>query len=82
MGDTLTDPKYTSEEHSLWKRLYEEIREIQPSIMNKRYLMWMQKAETELKYARGIPRIQDLCDYLRSATGFQIKPVHGIISQR
>jgi phenylalanine-4-hydroxylase len=29
-----------------------------------------------------IPKINDLSDYLKKSTGFQIKPVPGIISQR
>ena len=43
----------------------------------------MKKLEKYCGLSRNrIPQLKDLDEYLQSETGFRLKPVHGILSQR
>lgn len=42
----------------------------------------MKEMERELSFSKAIPRMNDVSDYLKAKTGFQLKPVPGMIDQR
>jgi tyrosine 3-monooxygenase len=46
------------------------------------YLKNMRDLEKNLGFSSAIPRINDLSKYLKEKTGFQLKPVGGMIDQR
>ena len=48
-----------------------------------RYIENFKKLELHCGLSRErIPQLKDLDEYLKSTTGFRLKPVHGILSQR
>lgn len=74
---------YTQKENETWKHVYDRITPLHKKIFVKRYLENFQKLERHCGLSRErIPQLKDLDEYLYSETGFRIKPVHGILSQR
>ena len=50
--------------------------------MSDRFQYQMNKLQSHFKLSERIPQLNELSHYLKSQTGFVIKPVHGIVSQR
>ncbi len=74
--------EYNAEERVLWCNVYKKLRyhnhlechlydEYQISRMNSVFGL-----------EKNIPQLEELSVYLQNETGFMIKPVHGIVSQR
>jgi len=50
--------------------------------MSERFEHQMERMNSYFKLEDKIPQLNELSQYLQSQTGFMIKPVHGIVSQR
>lgn len=50
--------------------------------MSERFEYQMERLNKVFKVDEKIPQLNDLSLYLQSQTGFMLKPVHGIVSQR
>ena len=50
--------------------------------MSDRYQYQMERMTNFLKIEKKMPQLHDLNLYLQSQSGFKLKPVHGIVSQR
>ena len=50
--------------------------------MSERFEYQMERLNNVFKIEERIPQMNDLSLYLQSQTGFMLKPVHGIVSQR
>lgn len=50
--------------------------------MCSRFLTQIKEIEKEFKLDKRIPQLNELSDYLKSKTGFTIRPTAGILSQR
>lgn len=50
--------------------------------MSQRFLTLKEELEKEVKLSQKIPQLCELVEYLEKRTGFTIKPVPGILSQR
>ena len=50
--------------------------------MCETFLKNVSELEKEFKADQRIPQLAELSNYLKSKTGFTIKPTHGILSQR
>jgi phenylalanine-4-hydroxylase len=51
-------------------------------LMSEAYWRNLKELMSQLKFHEQIPRLNDLSQYLKAKSGFQIKPVAGIVSQR
>lgn len=82
MGDKIPDIPYTKEETGLWQNIYKRLKPMQEEAMCEKFLTSIKDIEKEFKIDQRIPQLAELSDYLKSKTGFTIKPTHGILSQR
>ena len=82
MGDRIKEVDYTAQEQDSWKALMRKITFYQKNVMCEAYLRQMKEIEAELGFSKAIPRMNDVSDYLKSKTGFQLKPVPGMVDPR
>lgn len=82
MKDKIPEVLYTPAQHELWRSLYKRLSKLHPQAMCDSYLEKKEKLEQYLNMDEKIPQLGDLSEYLRSMTGFTIKPAYGMLSQR
>jgi phenylalanine-4-hydroxylase len=74
---------YTEKEKNTWTYVYDRIRPLHAKYMCKEYnevaSIWEKECNVTSK---EIPQLEDVSQWLRSRTGFRMKPVHGILSSR
>uniref|UniRef100_A0A3Q2D4H3 Tyrosine hydroxylase 2 n=1 Tax=Cyprinodon variegatus TaxID=28743 RepID=A0A3Q2D4H3_CYPVA len=81
-GDPLPSVEYTTEEISTWK-VYQQLRSIYPSLACRQFLDGLQQLEKECGYGEDrIPQLGDISAFLKEKTGFQLRPVAGLLSAR
>uniref|UniRef100_A0A669E2X7 Tyrosine hydroxylase 2 n=1 Tax=Oreochromis niloticus TaxID=8128 RepID=A0A669E2X7_ORENI len=82
-GDPLPVVEYTAEEISTWRQVYQQLRSIYPSLACKQFLDGLQQLEKECGYGEDrIPQLQEVSAFLKERTGFQLRPVAGLLSAR
>lgn len=82
-GDKIPTVQYTPEEVRTWGAVYERLAEGGQKWACKEYLNAMPKMEKYCGYGVGtVPQLQDISDYLRQTTGFQLRPIAGLLSAR
>ncbi|KAI9543038.1 hypothetical protein NQZ68_013969 [Dissostichus eleginoides] len=82
-GDQLPTVQYTAEEVSTWREVYLQLRSIYPSLACRQFLDGLQQLETECGYGEErIPQLRDISAFLKEKTGFQLRPVAGLLSAR
>ena len=83
MGQPIPEVDYSPEEHALWGSIYRQAREIHEKVCCQEYLQAIHQLERlQLFSSVKIPQTEELSMFLKSTTNFQIKPVHGMLSQR
>ncbi len=80
--EKIPEVEYSKEETDLWRRIYKKLRVLHKQCMSERFEYQMEKLNKEFKVESRIPQLEELSQYLQSQTGFRLKPVHGIVSQR
>lgn len=82
-GDALPSVSYNAEEHLAWSAIYGVLRDTHDSFACGRYLAAVSAMEEAgvLTHER-VPQFQNVSDYLRDRTGFQLRPVAGLLSSR
>lgn len=80
--EKIPEVEYSKEETDLWCRIYKKLRVLHKQCMSERFEFQMEKLNKEFKVENRIPQLEELSQYLQSQTGFRLKPVHGIVSQR
>ncbi|XP_047245293.1 tyrosine hydroxylase 2 [Girardinichthys multiradiatus] len=82
-GDPLPTVEYTAEEISTWRKVYQQLRSIYPSLACRQFLDGLQQLEKECGYGEDrIPQLRDVSAFLKEKTGFQLRPVAGLLSAR
>uniref|UniRef100_H3D551 Tyrosine hydroxylase 2 n=1 Tax=Tetraodon nigroviridis TaxID=99883 RepID=H3D551_TETNG len=82
-GDPLPTVEYTAEELATWREVYRQLRTIYPSLACRQFLDSLQQLEQECGYGEdGIPQLRDVSAFLKEKTGFQLRPVAGLLSAR
>lgn len=82
IGQPIQEVQYTQKEHYLWRKMFAEAYPYRKLLMSEAYWRNLQELMSQLKFHEQIPRVNDLSQYLKAKSGFQIKPVAGIVSQR
>ncbi|TKS90615.1 Phenylalanine-4-hydroxylase [Collichthys lucidus] len=82
-GDPLPTVEYTAEEVSTWREVYQQLRSIYPSLACKQFMDSLQQLEKECGYGEDrIPQLREVSAFLKEKTGFQLRPVAGLLSAR
>uniref|UniRef100_A0A3Q2Q8X4 Tyrosine 3-monooxygenase n=1 Tax=Fundulus heteroclitus TaxID=8078 RepID=A0A3Q2Q8X4_FUNHE len=65
------------------RKVYQQLRSIYPSLACRQFLDSLQQLEEECGYGEDrIPQLKDVSAFLKEKTGFQLRPVAGLLSAR
>ncbi|KAJ8007045.1 hypothetical protein DPEC_G00113500 [Dallia pectoralis] len=82
-GEPLPRVEYTLEEVATWREVYQNLRTIYPDRACKQFLDGLEQLERECGYgADKIPQLREVSAFLKEKTGFQLRPVAGLLSAR
>ncbi|KAH3746584.1 tyrosine 3-monooxygenase-like [Dreissena polymorpha] len=82
-GQTIPRVQYAESETKAWTHIYERLKTLMPKYACQEYLTAFQLLEKEGLYtAHNIPQLEDVSNFLKRRTGFQLRPVSGLLSAR
>ncbi|KAL6116667.1 th [Pungitius sinensis] len=82
-GEPLPTVEYAAEEVSTWRHVYRQLRGIYPGLACRQFLDGLQQLEEEAGYGEDrIPQLREVSAFLKDKTGFQLRPVAGLLSAR
>jgi len=74
---------YNQEEIETWGIVYSRLKELFPKYACKEYNEILGSLEDQCGYGEdNIPQLQDISQFLKKETGFQLRPVAGLLSAR
>jgi phenylalanine-4-hydroxylase len=74
---------YTAEETQTWGAVYDKLAECHQRWACSEFMKVMPKMEKYCGYApHNIPQLADISDFLMQTTGFQLRPISGLLSAR
>lgn len=82
-GDPLPRIEYTESEVGTWREIFRRLKSLQKQHACSEYLTAAEEMERVCGYSEdAIPQAEDISNYLYSRTGFQLRPVTGLLSSR
>lgn len=82
-GNPVAPMEYTDVEVKTWGVVYNKLKSLQKQYACPEYLQAIEMLEKGCGYgAHRIPQIQEISDFLGGITGFQLRPVTGLLSSR
>ncbi|GFS51481.1 tyrosine 3-monooxygenase [Nephila pilipes] len=82
-GETIPRVNYTEEEIRTWGVVYSNLKSFLPTHACKQYLEVFTILEKECGYrADNIPQLEDVSNFLKKRTGFQVRPAAGLLTAR
>uniref|UniRef100_A0A4W5PWF7 Tyrosine hydroxylase 2 n=1 Tax=Hucho hucho TaxID=62062 RepID=A0A4W5PWF7_9TELE len=80
-GEPLPRVEYTPEVAATWREVYRTLRTIYPDLACRQFLGGLQQLERECCYGEdSIPQLREVSAFLKEKTGFQLRPVAGLLS--
>merc|ERR1711884_529586 len=82
-GQVIPDPGYTAQEKRVWKEVYTNLTRLYKTHACYEHNHVFPLLEENCGYSPDeIPQLQVVSDFLRSVTGFTLRPVAGLLSSR
>eukprot|EP00010_Vexillifera_abyssalis_P003453 CAMPEP_0201557254 /NCGR_PEP_ID=MMETSP0173_2-20130828/60607_1 /ASSEMBLY_ACC=CAM_ASM_000268 /TAXON_ID=218659 /ORGANISM="Vexillifera sp., Strain DIVA3 564/2" /LENGTH=430 /DNA_ID=CAMNT_0047970005 /DNA_START=36 /DNA_END=1328 /DNA_ORIENTATION=- len=82
-AQTIPKIEYTQEENETWGVVYQRLKSLFDTHACKQHIECFEKLEKAGVYsAQEIPQLEEVSQFLRSQTGFSLRPVQGLLSPR
>ncbi|XP_076466525.1 tryptophan 5-hydroxylase 1-like [Babylonia areolata] len=82
-GEPIPRVDYTQSEINTWGHVYRQLKNLHPTHACREYKFNFEMLERECGYSENnIPQLQDVSSFLKRKTGFQLRPVSGLLSPR
>ncbi|GMS82715.1 hypothetical protein PENTCL1PPCAC_4890 [Pristionchus entomophagus] len=82
-GDKIPRIDYTEQETGTWAIVWDQLTGLYPKHACKEFNHIFPLMQQNCGYSRdNIPQLQDVSDFLKDCTGFQLRPVAGLLSSR
>jgi len=82
-GQIIPKIEYNSEELRTWNIIYNKLLELYPKLACRQHIRALKLLEKQCGYsADKIPQLEDVSNFLKKKTGFQLRPVAGLLSAR
>ncbi|XP_071941627.1 tryptophan 5-hydroxylase 1-like [Antedon mediterranea] len=82
-GQTIPRIEYTKEEIETWGRVFSELESLYPTHACQEFLHnFKELCEGDIYKIDSIPQLEDVSQFLKEQSGFQLRPVAGYLSPR
>jgi tyrosine 3-monooxygenase len=82
-GEPIPRVVYADEEINTWKLIYTKLNEMYPTYACKQHRDALKQLEKENIYSpEFIPQLEDVSKFLKKKSGFQLRPVAGLLTAR
>lgn len=83
VGGRINHVNYSKSEHKLWEHIYRSARHMQEEMYCEQYLESIHKLESSKVFRPDkAPELEDLDAWVNEVSGWHLKPVGGMLSQR